>query len=402
MRKVLFILIITCSFTCFSQTTVEYNMKMWTTYSATMWDDSTVATWGFSEGSNYPPLPGPTLYANEGDSVIINIRNQSQPYHHTVHLHGLDVDQANDGVPQTSFALPHMHDSTYRFKATHAGTYLYHCHVASIVHVQMGMYGNVIINAANGAKTAYTNGPGFDREYNWLMSEIDKSWHDSIPFHHDKEIDSVYAEFTVPDYNPNYFLVNGKAKQQIKNDSLTSVFGGVNETIFIRLSNVGYYMNEVIFPAGVNAEIIMSDGRALPQSELNDTLYLTPGERYGVLLSFNNTFSDSIAVHYYDMNFTDNDAAVEYIPIEVVLNPGINKIENINITATPNPSSIFSINGVAYPTPFVVYDINGKVIISKTISAKTSTVDLSTYKNGIYFFSFDTPEYTKTIKVIKQ
>ena len=161
-------------------------------------------------------------------------------------------------------------------------------------------------------------------------------------------------------------------------------------------------MNEVVFPEGANAEIIMSDGRALPQNEFSDTLYLTPGERYGVLLTFNNTIQDSISVKYYNMNFTDHHAGIEYIPLDIVLKPGINSTEKINITATPNPSSVFLINGISSPTPLVVYDINGKTIFSKTVNSSTSSIDLSSYKDGIYFFAFDTTEYTKTIKVIKQ
>lgn len=402
MRILISILLFICCSKIYTQNTIIYNMKMWTSYQATMWDDSVVNTWGFSEGSKYPPLPGPTLYANEGDSVIINVRNQSQPFHHTIHLHGLDVDQVNDGVPQTSFELPHMADSTYRFLATHAGTYLYHCHVASVVHVQMGMYGNIIVNAANGNKEAYTSGQKFTKEYVWLTSEIDKSWHDNVPIHHDIANDSTYAEFEIPAYEPDYFLVNGKAQQQIPNDSNTAVYTSLYDTLLLRISNVGYYMNQFIFPEEANAQIIMSDGRALPTPYNSDTLTLTPGERYSVLMRFDDSKTDSVDVNYINLNQPNSIVATEYIPIMAgVPIPGIKETERINITASPNPSSIFYINGTIAPTQMFVTDIHGKVVLSTTVT-NNSAIDLSNQSNGVYFFSFDFPEYVKTIKVVKQ
>ena len=400
MKTTALIISILCCFLVKSQTVVEYNMKMWTSFAATMWDDTVITTWGFSEGSNYPPLPGPTLYANEGDTIIVNIRNQSQPFHHTIHWHGLDVDQANDGVPQLSFDLAHMDDSTYTFVASHAGTYLYHCHVASIVHVQMGMYGNVIIHAANGENQAYTGGPSYTKEYNWLMSEIDKEWHDSVPLHHDKPKDSVYMEFHVPPYVPEYFLINGKSKQQLLNDNNTAIHCGADETIFLRLSNVGYFMNNIVFPSGVKAEIIMSDGRALPQSEYNDSIVLTSGERYGVLLSFDGPISDSIAVSYIDANSFGSATAIEYVPVNAVINPSVRELPEYNIQVLNGAKGNYFIQGLTEPTPLKVFDINGKLITSKNIN-NLDNVNLSSFPNGFYFFQFETKQYFKTIKVHK-
>jgi FtsP/CotA-like multicopper oxidase with cupredoxin domain len=104
-------------------------------------------------------IPAKILYCNEGDSVVLNTKSISQGEHHTIHLHGLDVDTRNDGDPATSFWLSHQQDTTYSFKAKNAGTYLYHCHAADVVHVQMGMYGMIVVRAAGGVKTVWTGGP---------------------------------------------------------------------------------------------------------------------------------------------------------------------------------------------------------------------------------------------------
>src|SRR5690606_16282222 len=84
--------------------------------------------WGFShqktEG-NIPPvqLPAPTIVVNEGDSVEVMFINDSDEGH-TIHFHGLDTDQENDGVPHTSNFVLTGDTFTYKFKATHAGNYI--------------------------------------------------------------------------------------------------------------------------------------------------------------------------------------------------------------------------------------------------------------------------------------
>ena len=330
-------LLLFSGFTLKSQNVVNRTLTMWTTGTHMLWDSTTVKFYGFGDGFLIAPeFPGPTIVVNEGDSVYLHIRNQSQGAPHTVHLHGLDVDQYNDGVPQTSWVIHHQETKTYAFLAKNAGTYLYHCHVASILHVQMGMYGNVIVQAANGAQTAWTGGPAYDRSYNWLMSEFDRSWHDTIPVHNTG--DSVHAVFAVPPYQPDYFFVNGKSKQDLE-DTTIAINGRANEDILLRLSNVGFLYNQVIFPSGVTASVISSDGRPLPVAYNADTLVIGPGERYGVMLSASQPFSGQIEVAYHNMNNQAKEAA-EFVPI-TILNPiGLDATlePNQHLTIWPNPA----------------------------------------------------------------
>lgn len=71
---------------------------------------------------------------------------------HTVHLHGAHVATQLDGFPETSFGVPMWMNpeegppvATYFFQPEHPGTYMYHCHVEASEHVQMGMYGALIV-----------------------------------------------------------------------------------------------------------------------------------------------------------------------------------------------------------------------------------------------------------------
>ena len=98
----------------------------------TLWDGNNTMLMGFTPLMGSPiDIPGPTLRYTEGDSVQLQLRNMSQGASHTIHLHGLDVDQWNDGVPHLSWEVGHNETKSYYFKAPHPGTYLYHCHFTS-------------------------------------------------------------------------------------------------------------------------------------------------------------------------------------------------------------------------------------------------------------------------------
>ena len=135
-------------------------------------------------------MPGNTLYFEEGDSIEITLWNMSQGPPHTIHLHGLDVNQENDGVPALSFVVEHLDKGYYRFRAPHPGTYLYHCHVVSPLHVQAGMYGLIIVHPKGMEHRTWKDGYRFEREFSFLLNEVDRNWHTSELFDHDHNMDS--------------------------------------------------------------------------------------------------------------------------------------------------------------------------------------------------------------------
>lgn len=313
----------------------EYDIVMRNSNTITLWDGVTVPIFAFADGiGGESTLPGPIIYAEEGDTVVITARNISRPHEHTIHLHGLDVDTRNDGDPTTSFAIPHAQDCTYTFVAHHAGTYIYHCHLMDVIHVQMGMYGSVIVNAAKGKKTAWTNGPAFNKEYSWLTSELDSLWHDSIPKRPEHTV-----TIPLPPYLPTYFLINGKSEQQLI-DSTITIESYINQKIYLRLANIGYYYNRYVFPKSVSVVVIDSDGRPLPKSRQADTLDVLPGERYGVMLSSSNEITDFIKVLYCNMN-TYQVANIQKVAIKLSLPNGISdySFNKNEMLAYPNPSN---------------------------------------------------------------
>ena len=107
MRNIVFLISFVLGVQAFSQSTTLLIAR--NTGSKVLEDSTVIRILGYAEKlSANPSMPGPTLTYYEGDSVIIDMWNVSQGAPHTIHLHGLDVDQQNDGVPHLSFAPEHM------------------------------------------------------------------------------------------------------------------------------------------------------------------------------------------------------------------------------------------------------------------------------------------------------
>ena len=93
--------------------------------------------------------PGPLIRATEGDLVEVRLVNGSVPDGVTLHWHGVDLPNAEDGVAGvTQDAVPIGGEHVYRFIAPEAGTYWYHSHQVSHEQVRAGLFGTLIIDPA--------------------------------------------------------------------------------------------------------------------------------------------------------------------------------------------------------------------------------------------------------------
>lgn len=333
----------------------------------------TIRVFGFAQDLlDNPEVPGPTIYANEGDSVHLDLWNVSQGAPHTIHLHGLDVDQENDGVPHLSFEVGHMDHGYYNFKAPHAGTYLYHCHVASTIHVQAGMYGLIIIKPTNGSNTTWNGGYPFENDFSYLLSEIDTNWHTDSVLLHDHDTTMMPQPVHIPDFHPQFFLINGFSDQQLQAEGI-EFNAAVGEVNYVRLSNIGYCGTRVIFPAGLNPKIIDSDGRPLPVEEISDTVYIYPGERYGVLATADAEFTSHIQFDYFDLN-TSILKNTQLVPVNISGFAGTQEeTSDFSFDIFPNPidhNSVLQFNLEQNKTIEInIYDTRGRLIVSKAPSA---------------------------------
>jgi FtsP/CotA-like multicopper oxidase with cupredoxin domain len=102
--------------------------------------------------------PGPLIRATDGDVVDVTLVNENVSGGATLHWHGVDLPNAEDGVAGvTQDAVAPGGRHTYRFRAAHPGTYWYHSHQVSHEQVRGGLFGTLVIDPR--APAAGTDAP---------------------------------------------------------------------------------------------------------------------------------------------------------------------------------------------------------------------------------------------------
>ena len=90
--------------------------------------------------------PGPELRVRQGDLVEVTLANDDVDAGVTIHWHGVDVPNAEDGVAGvTQDAVLPGEKYTYRFRADQVGTFWYHTHQVSAKEVRRGLFGALVI-----------------------------------------------------------------------------------------------------------------------------------------------------------------------------------------------------------------------------------------------------------------
>lgn len=93
--------------------------------------------------------PGPELRVRHGDLVEVTLVNDDVSQGVTIHWHGVDVPNAEDGVAGvTQNAVLPGQRYVYRFRAEQVGTFWYHSHQVSSKEVRRGLFGAFVIESA--------------------------------------------------------------------------------------------------------------------------------------------------------------------------------------------------------------------------------------------------------------
>lgn len=251
-------------------------------------------------GGTLPPpkIPAPTIRVKVGDEVHVFLHNsghhhagpnsQFKDVTHTIHFHGLDLVQAYDGVPGVpAKMLPEkvlggvaVGDTfEYKFVATDEGTYVYHCHVDSSTHILLGMYGAFIVEAKE-PNTIY--GYKYDHEYTLLLSEMDTTHNDAI---------ADQGTYDMSRWKSNVWLINGRMftadlanKLSTIADPNSVIKAKEGETVLIRFIAIGFNHQFVMHPHAYHMKVVGTDGRKLDSPYWKDSLPVSSGERYEVLV----------------------------------------------------------------------------------------------------------------------
>ena len=238
-----------------------------------LYDGSELRHWGFEDERGRRSLPSPLIRVREGQIVHTQLKSSKGP--HTIHHHGIEPDAHNDGVGHTSFDVNTRY--TYQWRATEAGTYFYHCHANTPLHVQLGLYGGLIVDPETGPGTLWRGGPVYDHERFWVANAFDPTW---AALDHHAGVDG--ADVGLNRLNPRYFVINDKGGPESLEDPDIAIRMTTGQTALMRLLNANYHLQRWTWDADV--ECVCSDCRPFASGYALREITMGPAERYDMLL----------------------------------------------------------------------------------------------------------------------
>lgn len=245
-----------------------------------------VDTWAFGMEGYDVSVPGPEIRVDEGDFVRVYFKN-THALPHTIHFHGLNAPFHSDGVPGWSQREVEEDELfVYEFVARRPGTHVYHCHVQTLTHLDMGMYGAFIVNAKNEKYEV-------DREIvlfldEWSVIE-EGEWYD-LPM---AGVNGMY----------NYFTINSVAYPKLDAAIKDVRF---EEKIRVRLINMGY-RNHSIHVHGHKTWVSHYDGYPVKDPHFVDTIPISPGQRIDFIFEADNPGVFPIHCHVVPHVSNDGD-----------------------------------------------------------------------------------------------
>jgi FtsP/CotA-like multicopper oxidase with cupredoxin domain len=237
--------------------------------------------WGYRDGAkadSIATVPGPMLRANLGDEVIVHFRNEL-PEETTIHWHGLRLLPEADGTPSTQNPVLPGNQYEYRFIARDASSFWYHPHVRAYDQIERGLYAPMVVEGGVVPDVAA------DR---YLVLDDVKLDADGTLNEDTTELDRMMGR------QGNVLLVNGQRAPV----ELRVAAGSRERWRFVNAAN-GRYFNLRI--PGASLLVIGSDGGLVPRPYYAETLLVTPGERYDVLVTFEGDPGDEAVlqtIHY--------------------------------------------------------------------------------------------------------
>jgi len=193
-------------------------------------------------------VPGPQIRVREGDRVRIHVQNDL-PESTAIHFHGLEVPNAQDGMPfVTQPPIKPGASFTYEFDVPNAGSHMYHAHHNSTKQVSLGLLGAFIVEPKD-----TSNEPHVDIDYVMILND-----------------------------GLNGYTLNGKGFPATE-----PIVCKRGQTIRIRYMNEGMMIHPMHLH-GIHQTVIAKDGWPVPHPWKCDTINIAPGERWDTIIKANN------------------------------------------------------------------------------------------------------------------
>jgi FtsP/CotA-like multicopper oxidase with cupredoxin domain len=221
-------------------------------------NEATIYAWGFNE-----MLPGPTLRAEKGDRIIVNVTNNlAEPT--VIHWHGIRLPAAMDGTDSVQRPIAPGELFEYDFIVPDAGTFWYHAHQNETIQMERGMYGALLVSDLNdpivdGEQVFMIDDMKLTSNYEFKRGNAILRW---VERHDGRE--------------GNTLLINGK-----ENFQTTLKAGQTERWRFINSSSARYFRLSL---GGKKFHVIATDGGLIESPVEMEEILLVPGERVDVLI----------------------------------------------------------------------------------------------------------------------
>jgi FtsP/CotA-like multicopper oxidase with cupredoxin domain len=205
-------------------------------------------------------IPGPTLRVRQGSEIVVHVHNDGDT-EATVHWHGLRLDNAYDGVPfETQPPIEIGGEFTYRLQFLDAGLYWYHPHIREDYGLDMGLYGNIVVEPADADYW-----PDVDREVVVTLDDVLVEDGRIAAFHEAGPTHVAMGRFG------NVMLTGGET-----NLALGARVGEVVRFYFTNTANTRLF--NVALP-GARMKLLGSDSGRYEHETFVDEVLLAPSER---------------------------------------------------------------------------------------------------------------------------
>jgi len=234
-------------------------------------------------------MPGPTIRASWGDTVVVTVKNSMQNNGTSIHFHGVRQlnNNMNDGVPSiTQCPIAPGESMTYTWVAENYGTSWYHSHFA--LQTWEGVFGPIVIEGPYSA--SFDSDLGTFMLQDWTHATVD-SMYDLAQNATPIPGSTTGATFGGPQTMDNG-LINGMNTWS-NNAANTTVGSRLEAGTFtsgqsysLRIVNVAIQSTFAFSIDGHSLTVISSDFVPIVPYK-TDVLFINIGQRYQVIVNAN-------------------------------------------------------------------------------------------------------------------
>jgi FtsP/CotA-like multicopper oxidase with cupredoxin domain len=229
-------------------------------------------------------IPGPTLRVTQGSQISVRVRNEGD-HEATVHWHGLRLDNAYDGVPhETQEPIPVGGEFTYRLRFPDDGVYWYHPHIREDYGLEMGLYGNIVVDPAGDVW------PPADREAIVTLDDVLVEDGRIAPFRTAGPTHTAMGRFG------NVMLTGGYTMLELSADAGEVVRFFLTNTANTRIFNIAV--------PRARMKLVAGDSGRVEREQWIDSVLLAPSERAVIDVLFDEPGTYRIEHHTPDRTYT--------------------------------------------------------------------------------------------------